>query len=90
MRNLTSTEISKLTTRKGVKAVAVENFLTSLKGLNELQALGNLAQDAHSYKWNAPTVAAITKGIRMAFMEGESEAQSEARQNAIKEYERKL
>ena len=66
MRNLTINEISKLASRKGVKAVAAENFLSTLEGLNEWQAFGNLAADAHSYKWNAATVAAITKGIRMA------------------------
>ena len=59
--------ISKLAARKGVKAIAVENFLSTLQGMTSHDANANLAADARSYKWNAATVNAIRKGIDECF-----------------------
>lgn len=74
-RKLTSEEIAKLASRKGVRAVAVENFLAStpIDGPHfpygyQGNAEMNLKSDAASYKWNAPTVKAIRDGLRMMFL----------------------
>lgn len=64
--NLTPEQIQKLAGRKGVKRVAVENFLGSLAGSRASDAFSNLRQDARDYKWNAATVTAISKGITLA------------------------
>lgn len=65
IKNLTFAEIEQFSTRKGVKAIAVENFLSSCEG--ELShALGNLRQDARVYRWNAATVKAIEAGLKLA------------------------
>ena len=66
MRQLTKPEIDTLASRAKVKATAVKNFLGTLDGVTEGQAYANLREDARSYQWNAPTVAAITTGIRAA------------------------
>ncbi len=68
MRPLNAEQITKLAARKGVKTVAVENFLGSVgaSGESASDALNNLRADAVSYKWNAATVRAITDGIMMA------------------------
>ena len=65
MRNLTSEEIAKFSSRKGVKAIAVGNFLCSM-GDNSSYAYGNLEMDARLYRWNAATVKAISAGIALA------------------------
>jgi hypothetical protein len=65
LRQLTSAEIEKLASRKGVKRIAVENFLSSM-GDDEMYAGMNVSQDAHAYGWNYATVGAIREGIRMA------------------------
>lgn len=55
--------IIKLSEGKGVKSIAVINFLSSLGDLTLQEALANLNLDANLYKWNAATVNAIRKGI---------------------------
>src|SRR5271157_2692533 len=65
--SLSPTQIEKLAARKGVRKIAVENFLGSLGSLRQIEALGNLFWDAASYRWNAATVDAIKHGIRMAY-----------------------
>ena len=67
MRKLTGKEIEKLAMRKGVKKVAVENFLmTVTNNANERNARMNLNMDAQLYKWNAKTINAISVGINLA------------------------
>ena len=65
MRNLTSEEIEKFASRKGVKRIAVVNFLSTM-GDNDFYARGNLSMDAGLYKWNAATYKAISAGITLA------------------------
>jgi len=60
---LTNEKIAQLASKKGVKAIAVQNFLGSLGGMTRMDALMNLSMDARSYKWNTPTVNAIRSGI---------------------------
>ena len=68
MRKLTAEEIEKLAMRKGVKKIAVENFLmTVTNNANERDAWMNLEMDARLYKWNVKTVRAIGDGIQLAF-----------------------
>lgn len=66
MRNLTASEIEKLASRKGVKRIAVENFLGTLFDSTVTDAYYNLQADARSYNWNAATVKAIESGITLA------------------------
>ena len=65
MRLLTYDEIEKLAARKGVRRIAVENFLGTM-GDNQWFARANLYDDARVYKWNAATVKAISAGIDKA------------------------
>lgn len=68
MAKLTNEHLDSLTSAKGVKKIAVENFLCSLS--SEDTAMGasiNLGSDARAYGWNAATVAAIKKGIKLFF-----------------------
>jgi hypothetical protein len=61
---LTSERIQKLASRKGVKTIAVQNFLHSVDANPDMTAaLENLQYDAMCYKWNAATVNAIRTGI---------------------------
>lgn len=64
---LNKARIEELASRKGVKRLAVENFLCSLYGISRLEAVLNLEQDARSYRWNTQTKAAIRKGISEHF-----------------------
>jgi hypothetical protein len=67
-RELTEAEIKKYASRKNVRAIAVENFLGSLGQAGSMSGeLANMRSDAISYKWNAPTVNAITAGIKKAY-----------------------
>lgn len=63
---LTKEQIEKLASGKGVRRIAVENFLGSLGGVDRMGASMNLSQDARDYRWNAATVNAIRKGINLA------------------------
>jgi len=68
MQRLTKTEIEKYANVKGVKRVAVINFLSSLDP--DIGAMGNtmnMHMDAKMYKWNEVTVRTIEAGIRAAF-----------------------
>lgn len=68
MRKLTFEEIETLASRKGVKRIAVENFLMTVEHCEKKShAQANLYHDARLYKWNAPTIKAIADGIRKAF-----------------------
>lgn len=68
MRKLTMQEIEKFASRKGVRKIAVENFLMSLDPfLTESQQLYNLSVDIRLYKWNSATARAIRDGIGLAY-----------------------
>lgn len=64
---LTETQIQSLARRQGVRRIAVENFLSTLSGLTQMEARANLALDARSYKWNGPTQQAIRRGIEIFY-----------------------
>lgn len=64
---ITANEIEQLATRKDVRRIAVANFLSTLKGLSQVEALANLQMDARLYKWNSATVSAIRDGIKTHF-----------------------
>lgn len=67
LRELTVKEIKKLARRKGVKQIAVENFLATVtNNTNAFFARLNLGRDAAIYDWNHETIQAIEDGIRMA------------------------
>jgi hypothetical protein len=59
---ITQEQIQKLSERKNVKKIAVENFLTTLTGDKSVDYY-NCQRDSKLYKWNAATVNAINKGI---------------------------
>ena len=65
MRQLTIPEINKLTSRKNVRKIAVENFLMTM-GNNPSAASINMGYDADLYKWNNATIQAIIDGIILA------------------------
>ena len=65
MRELTILEISKFANRKGVRKIAIENFLMTM-GNNPLAASINMGYDADLYKWNNATIKAIKDGIQLA------------------------
>lgn len=67
MRSLTPSEIEKFASVKGVKRIAVENFLSSID--NDIGVMGNTMNaqmDARMYKWNTVTIRTIEAGIRAA------------------------
>ena len=56
--------IQKQSNKKGVKKIAVENFLMSLdKDYSIQDTKSNLFLDGSSYKWNSKTIETIYKGI---------------------------
>lgn len=65
MRKLSLVEIKKFASRKGVRRIAVENFLMSM-GSNYMNANLNLEIDVRLYKWNKRTIKAINDGISLA------------------------
>jgi len=67
---LTQERIIELSKRRGVKEIAVQNFLLSLDCSDALAAYANLQLDARLYRWNAATVKAIEQGLREAFTVG--------------------
>lgn len=67
---ITADRINQLANLAKVKKIAVENFLGTLGGMSKDDALNNLTQDARDYRWNAPTVNAIRKGILEHFGRG--------------------
>lgn len=65
MGKLTSERINELAAKRGVRAIAVRNFLGSLPSdAKRSDALANLEEDGRSYRWNSATIAAIRQGIR--------------------------
>lgn len=74
LRDLTGAEVEKFASLPKVKRIAVENFLSSLKGMSQYEAEMNLAMDAKSYKWSRETVKAIKDGIKLAARSVASEA----------------
>jgi hypothetical protein len=72
-RKLTPEEIQTLASRKNVKVIAVQNFLSSCPLENvgymgaDYIARKNCEQDARDYKWNAATVKAINDGLKLMF-----------------------
>ncbi len=59
-----------LASKKGVNAIAVHNFLGTVKSNHTLLcAMVNLYSDAEAYRWNAATVNAIRVGITEHFKE---------------------
>lgn len=67
MRELTNEEIERFASRKGVRRIAVENFLMSMgTELRPWQVRANANMDARLYRWNYATVKAINDGIDLA------------------------
>jgi exonuclease III len=64
---ITSEQIEQLATRKGVRKIAVENFLGTLGNEGLHDAMRNMVQDARAYQWNAATQSAIARGIRLHY-----------------------
>lgn len=70
MRRLTTEEIEKFASRKGVRKIAVENFLGTLTANpNRYCAVQNVYLDQSLYRWNSATVKAILDGIDLACKE---------------------
>jgi len=68
VRMLTPERIEELARQKGVRKIAVENFLMSLDlALPMSVQLANLALDARLYGWNSATIEAIRQGIAEAY-----------------------
>lgn len=67
LRRLTEDEVNRFASRKGVKKIAVENFLISVTA-NEIKynAVQNAYYDQRLYKWNSATLKAILDGIDLA------------------------
>jgi len=66
---LTHEEIEKYASPKGVKRIAVENFLGTIDTEHDSAAgcLWNCSMDAGLYRWNRATVMAIEAGIQALF-----------------------
>jgi len=65
MKKLTFNEIEKFASKKGVRRIAVENFLMSM-GTNPMYAEANLDMDTRLYGWDLKTRNAIRAGIGLA------------------------
>jgi len=60
-------EIKQLASRKGVRRIAVEDFLLTVTNNEDyVTAYANLALDRRLYNWNSATVKAIAIGIELA------------------------
>lgn len=67
LRQLTAQEIETFAARKGVKRIAVENFLASVAANPSwMDAFDNANRDQQMYNWNAATRDAIICGIYLA------------------------
>ncbi len=63
--------VEKVSNKKGVKKIAVENFLMSLdKDYSYQDTKANLYNDSQSYKWNYKTIETIGKGINLFYYSG--------------------
>lgn len=65
MRELSIEEIEVFANRKGVRKIAVENFLMNM-GFVYKHAIGNLILNTAMYGWNSETYKAIEDGIKLA------------------------
>ena len=68
--NISINEIEELASKKGVRKIAVENFLMTLPTEDEnaeWNAYMNLDMDSRLYKWNSATLKAIKSGIKKTF-----------------------
>jgi hypothetical protein len=71
---LTPEKIQELANRKGVRRIAVENFLGTLGNEGGArEAKMNMYQDASGYKWNAATQLAILRGIDLYYARSKKE-----------------
>ena len=67
LRKLTSQEIEKLASKKGVRRIAVKNFLMTVHNNKSVYtACTNLRLDKKLYEWNIATEVAIREGIALA------------------------
>ena len=67
-RQLTQEEISTLAARKGVRGIAVRNFLGSMPlDIDWYGNYRNMLADARCYQWTAATQNAIKTGLDVAF-----------------------
>ena len=67
LRRLSRDEVERLAAKKGIRKMAVENFLMTVhNNENDWQARQNLALDTRLYNWNTKTVKAIVDGIKLA------------------------
>jgi hypothetical protein len=53
-------------TNSDINQRAVDNFLGTLHGMSQLEALANLELDSKLYRWNTATSRAIQAGIMAA------------------------
>ena len=68
MKTLRLSEITRLTSRKGVRSDLVKEFLGSLSNIKtEQDALEELQEVATARKWNRATQRAIRDGIGMIY-----------------------
>lgn len=58
--------IAELSNRPGVLSHVASNFLGSMAGLSQVEALANLELDARAYGWTTATGRAIQQGIMEA------------------------
>lgn len=58
--------VVELSQRDGVDEEAAANFLATMDGLTQSEALANLERDALLYGWNTATGRAIQQGIMEA------------------------
>lgn len=66
LRKLTYLEVERFALRKGVRKIAVENFLSSCYGQLPGQAIANCYIDTSLYAWDSNTKQAILDGIKLA------------------------
>lgn len=65
---ITNRQLEKLANGKGVKEVAVWNFVGTCDNCgSRMYANMNLNEDARMYKWNQATINAIKKGIDIVY-----------------------
>jgi hypothetical protein len=66
LRDLSKDEINSLSSRHGVKGIAVEDFLARVEGMSLETAYESLNRERKLNKWNLQTVSAISDGIVLA------------------------
>jgi len=63
---LSYARVTELANRPGVLTDVAANFLGTMGGLSQVEALANLELDAPAYGWNTATGRAIQQGIMEA------------------------